>query len=69
MTHKYQDIADRYAGEPCKLYTLDGIFDATVSGHLHQYATIAALDGFGRIEVNWPTVERKMQGDKTFFAC
>lgn len=66
----HENIADEYAGEDCFLYTLDGTKKAVVCGRLNQFASIKALDGSGySIDVNWPTVERKMQGDKTFYAC
>ena len=66
---KYQAIADKYVGQRCKLYTLDGVKDALVCGRLNQFASIAARDGSASIEVNWPTVARKMEGDATFYAC
>lgn len=62
-------IAERYTCAPCLLYTLDGIKDAIICGRLHKYATIKAMDCTMSIEVTWPLVERKMQGDKTFYAC
>lgn len=62
-------IAERYTGAPCKLYTLDGILDATICGRLHKFATIKAMQGGMSIEVTWPLVERKMEGDKTFYTC
>jgi hypothetical protein len=67
--HKHQNIADIYTGENCLLYTLDGIKEAQVCGRQNQFATIMARKGAMKIEVNRPLVERKMQGDKTFYAC
>jgi hypothetical protein len=69
MTHKNIDIANKYAGEACQVYTLDGIKEGIVSGRLHEFATIRALDGSINMQVNWPTVERKMTQDKLFYAC
>ena len=68
MTHKYQTIADKYAGKACRAYTLDGEKDAVICGRLNQFATIA-IRNVGSFEVNWPTVERKMEGDRVFYAC
>ena len=42
--HKYQTIADKHAGQRCKLYTLDGVKDALICGRLNQFASIAARD-------------------------
>lgn len=67
--HKHQKIADEFTGKPCRLYTLAGTKDALICGRLNQFASIAAVDGSGSIEVNWPTVARKMAGDCTFYAC
>lgn len=68
-THRFQFIADKYVGKSCKLYTLDGTKDALICGRLNQFASIAARDGSASIEVNWPTVARKMESDATFYAC
>lgn len=70
--HKYQDIANAWSGKPCKLYTLDGVKDAQICGRLEKFATIACRGDLGasNIQVNWPTVARKMEsGDATFYAC
>ena len=64
-----QAIADNYAGKACQLYTLDGVKDATICGRLNPHATIASMDGVSKIEVNWFTVARKMEGDGAFYAC
>lgn len=64
-----QTIADKYTGDLCQLYTLDGIQRAKVTGRLNQFATIASLESALSIEVNWQTVERKMESDKLFYAC
>ena len=69
MTHKHQKIADAFTGKECTLYTMDGEKPALICGRLNQFASIAARDGSGSIEVNWPTVARKMEGDATFYAC
>lgn len=66
---KYQTIANKYAGEACNIYTLDGVKVGTISGRLNDFASIKALDGTINMQVNWPTVERKMEGDKLFYAC
>jgi hypothetical protein len=66
---EHRPIANKYAGRACLLYTLDGTKDANICGRLNKYATIKALDGTMSIEVTWPLVERKMEGDKTFYAC
>lgn len=65
-------IADKWSGKPCKLYTLDGIKDALICGRLERFATIVVPHdgGANNIQVNWPTVARKMEGgDFTFYAC
>ncbi len=62
-------IAERYTCASCYLYTLNGTIDAIICGRLHKFATIKALKGGMSIEVTWPLVERKMQGDKTFYTC
>lgn len=67
--HKHQNIADAHTGKPCKLHTLDGTKDAIISGRLNKFATVSTLDGVVSIEVNWPTVARKMEGDAVFYAC
>ncbi len=67
MTNR--EIAELYTGKSCLLYTLDGTKEALICGRLNQFATIASREGAARIEVNWPTVARKMEGDKTFYAC
>lgn len=64
-----QVIANKYSGELCQLYTLNGIERAKVTGRLNKHATIASLDSALSIEVNWQTVERKMEGDKLFYSC
>ena len=69
MAHKHQTIANKLTGLSCKLYTLDGTKDALICGRLNQFASIVAVDGSASIEVNWPTVVRKMDGDATFYAC
>lgn len=64
----YKHISNKYAGKECEIYTLDGI----KSGRIRQgvdNAIIAALDGSINMPVNWPTVERKMESDKLFYAC
>lgn len=66
---EHRVIAERYTGAPCFLYTLDGVKDALVCGRLHKFATIRAMDSTISIEVTWPLVERKMEGDKTFYTC
>lgn len=68
-SHKHQSIADMYTGKACKLHTLHGVRDALICGRLNQFAAIAALDGSASIQVNWPTVARKMEGDCVFYAC
>lgn len=65
---EHKTIADTFTGEACKLYTLDGVKDAIIAGRLCRFATVRAFNGMS-IEVTWPLVERKMQGDKTFYAC
>lgn len=67
--HKHQAIADAYAGEPCNVYTLDGTKQGIISGRMADYAVIRTLDGAVSMQVNWPTVQRKMQSDKLFYAC
>lgn len=67
--NKYQDIADKYTGQDCELYTLDGVKKALIAGRLCPYATIRAVDGSASIETTWPLVERKMESDKLFYAC
>lgn len=62
-------IADKFSGESCKLYILSGERNAIVAGRLNKFATISSLDGETSIQVNWKLVERKMNGDKTFYAC
>jgi hypothetical protein len=69
MSHKHQDIADLHTGRLCQLYTLDGTKPALICGRLNHFASIAAVDGSASIEVNWPTVARKMEGDGVFYAC
>lgn len=67
--HKHIDIANRYAGKACRLYTLDGIKEAVISNRLGQFATIKSLDGQYCASFNWPLVERKMESDKLFYIC
>ena len=69
MKHQYIDIANALTGKPCKIYTLDGLKDAMICDRLNKYATIVARDGTLSIEVNWPTVDRKMQDDGIIYAC
>lgn len=66
---KYQTIANKYTGAACAIYTLDGIKAGTISGRLDAFATVRALDGSVGMQVNWPTVECKMESDKLFYAC
>ncbi len=66
---EHKVIAERYTGADCLLYTMDGIKEAQVCGRLNKYATIMARQGGMKIEVTWPLVARKMEGDKTFYAC
>lgn len=66
--HKYQSIADRFSGQQCRVYTLDGIKEGTISGRLNNFATVRTLEG-ASYEFNWPTVERKMESDKLFYVC
>ena len=53
----------------CLLYTLDGIKKAKVVGQGNPFAAIVSEDGKYSLVVNWQTVSRKMEGDKTFYAC
>jgi len=69
IADKYQAIADKYAGKLCLLYTLNGTQEAIICGRMNEFATIHAIDGPLSIEVNWPTVERKMESDKLFYTC
>lgn len=69
QAHKYMTIANLYAGESCKLYTLNGIERARIAGRLCDFAQIVSLDSALSITVNRPTVERKMMGDKLFYSC
>jgi hypothetical protein len=66
--HKHQDIADKYAGEQCQVYTLDGIKTAVIQGRLNDFAVIRSYEGHVW-HFNWPLVERKMQSDKLFYVC
>ncbi len=63
-----QAIANKFSGEDCQLYTLTGIERAKVTGRLNPFATIASLDSGLSIQVNWFTVERKMESDKLFYS-
>lgn len=65
---KHKAIADKYAGQPCKMYTLDGIFDAQILGRMERFAVVRTMHGHS-MAVSWPTVERKMEGDKLFYIC
>ena len=70
MTHKYQAIADKYAGQNCKLYTLNGVLDAVICGRLEKFATVVVEHNSGyNVQFNWPIIARKMESDKTFYAC
>ena len=69
MKHKYQDIADKYSGEACQVYTLNGNRPGIISGRLEPFALVRTLDGSISMSVNWPTIERKMQSDKLFYSC
>lgn len=66
MENNHEEIAAKYVGQECLLYTLDGVVPAKIrTGTSH-----AIIDSFSlRILVNWPTVARKMESDKTFYAC
>lgn len=67
---EHATIADRYAGEECKLYTLGGIKDATISGRLCRFAIIRTMDNCGQATFSWEAVERIMQQDeKLFYIC
>lgn len=60
----------QYIGEKCKLYTLTGIKDAEIQQSVFtQDARIASIECNFSMLVNWKTVERKMESDKTFYAC
>lgn len=67
--NKHQKIAAKYAGEACKVCTLDGIKEGIISGRLNKYASIRTFDASIDMQVNWPAVELKMQSDKLFYAC
>lgn len=69
MSNTLENIIQAYAGEECKLYTIKGIENAIVCNTHEKYATIKSEDSNIAILVNWPTVERKMQSDKLFYAC
>ena len=67
---KHKPIADKYAGLSCKLHTLDGIKDATISGRLCRFAIIRTMDNCGQATFSWEAVERIMQQDeKLFYIC
>lgn len=68
MEPKHKRIADQYAGQSCQMYTLDGIFDAQISGRLERFAVIRSDAGHSA-QFSWETVERKMTGDKLFYIC
>ena len=43
MAHKYQEIANQYAGKACKLYTLDGVKDAIICGRLEKVGKVTSF--------------------------
>lgn len=66
MTNNNQVIADKYAG----FIPLTGLKKASyIRRRQCDYANVKAIDGSISMQVNWPTVERKMQSDKLFYAC
>ena len=68
QSHKHQAIADKYVGQACTMRTLDGYKDAIICGRLQPFAVISTIPSGHTIQVNWPTVARKMESDKLFYA-
>lgn len=68
MTANHKEIADKYTGKDCYLYTLDGTEQAKIQ-HAGEHAVIASEESRLSIFVSWLTVARKMESDKLFYAC
>jgi len=70
MSHKYQDIADKYNGAECIVYTMNGNRPAIISHSKEPFALVRTLDGSISMPVNWPTVKYRMEDcDKIFYSC
>jgi hypothetical protein len=63
-----EQIATKYLGAACSLYTLDGTKPAHIE-RSKSSACIVSDDGTMRLIVNWQTVARKMESDKLFYSC